>query len=624
MESLKRHSERMRHTASTQRLFLNKRCLYFGLLLLLVLSFILATSHLGHAQLSLPEGLTQSQQVERPRIVDRYGNFETAPVNSPLNGRTLFTIASPTVDDQSADASNPSQPVEERAKEVQNRLWLAMTRFKEPQSLVVDVFRLNNVTIIGAQDDTFTRPLVLVSVTDLDADFNGKPIDELATEWRDILKQEAQAGVELFSGSTLSSHLGRMAPMVVGLLAATGIILMVKHGISRRQKVLRQRKQALSESTASNGQLEAQSDGLTDSQQNTLQSSSREHLSQQRIQFLQRLRQTFSLDNRLALLGLMQWLLFWLLILLWYWGIVWFISNTPILLAYRKFVLGIPIALLGIWFFTGLTIRMSRYLIHRLEVSWETYDFVNFFDLGDTQRRKLRTSTIAGAAKGLVTVLIVTAGFLLGLKVLGIPAGSVLAIGGLLGLAVSFGSQSLVKDLVNGVLILAEDQYAIGDVIDLGRVSGLVENLNLRITQLRSADGELITIPNSTITEVKNLTRSWSRVNFKIDVAYQADPEKTLSVMREVAQGLYDDPQWHHKIPAPPEVLGIDSISHSGMTITTWIQTIPLEQWSVGRELRLRVRKALKANGIEIGTPRQTYVLDSSQADPANDQHRAL
>ncbi len=221
-------------------------------------------------------------------------------------------------------------------------------------------------------------------------------------------------------------------------------------------------------------------------------------------------------------------------------------------------------------------------------------------------------------------MLIAITGLLLGLKVLGISMGSVLAIGGLLGLAVSFGSQSLVKDVVNGILILTEDQYAIGDVIDLGRASGLVENLTLRITQLRGDDGELITIPNSTITEVKNLTRSWSRVNFKIDVAYQADPEKALSLLREVAQELYDDPAWHDKILATPKVLGIDSVSHSGMTITTWIQTVPLEQWSVGREFRLRVRKALEANGIEIGTPQQTYVLESSQGNPANSPRQTL
>lgn len=623
MELFKRHGKQMKHKVPAQRLsHMGKRCLHFGLLLLLALSFILATSHMGYAQFPLPEGYDQSKQVERPRTVERYGNFETVPVTSPLDGKTLFTIASPALENGSADASEPSQPVEERAKEVQDRLWLAMTRFKAPQSLVVEVFRLNNVTIVGARDDEFTRPLVLVSVTELDADFNGKPIDELATEWRDILKRELQKGVELFSASTLSNYLARLVPMLFGLLAATGIILLSRHSLSRRQKILRQRKQALSESTALDGQADAQADGLSDFQHDTLQSAPREQFSQQRTQFLQRLSQTFSLEQRLELLGLMRWFLFWLLILLWYSGIIQVVSQTPVLLVYRKLVVGIPIALLAIWFFTGLTIRISRHLIHRLQVTWETYDFVNFIDLGDVQRRKLRTSTIAGAIKGLVTVLITTTGLLLCLKVLGLSTSSVLAIGGLLGLAVSFGSQSLVKDLVNGILILAEDQYAIGDVIDLGRVSGFVENLNLRITQLRSADGELITVPNSTITEVKNLTRSWSRVNFRIDVAYQADPEQALSLLREVAQGLYDDPQWHDKISVPPEVLGIDSISHSGMTITTWIQTIPLEQWSVGREFRLRVRKALEANGIEIGTPRQTYVLDSSQGAAANGQRQ--
>jgi small-conductance mechanosensitive channel len=609
----------MKSRLSVQHLsLLGKRVLYFGLLLLLALSLTLATSQIAHAQFSFPNDFDQSNLVERSQTVNRYGNFETAPVTSPLDGRTLFTIASPAVDHRNTDASSPSQPIEERAREVHDRLWLAMTRFKNPQSLVVDVFRLNNVTIVGARDAQFPRPLVLVSVTDLDADFNGKPIDALATEWRNILKQEAQAGVKLFSGNTLSSHLGRMVPTVVGLLAATGIILLIRHSVSRQQRILQQRKQGLSESIALDERSELQSDRTTDFQQNTLQSFPRKQLPQQRTQFLQRLRQTFSLEQQLELLGLIRWFLLWLLILLWYSGIVRVVSSIPVLLAYRKFVIGIPITLLGIWFFIGLTIRMSHHLINLLRVTSETHHFVDFIDLGDAQRRKLRTSTIAGAIKDLATVLIATMGLLLGLKVSGISTGSVLAIGGLLGLAISFGSQSLVKDVVNGILILVEDQYAIGDVIDLGRVSGLVENLTLRITQLRSADGELITIPNSTIAEVKNLTRSWSRVNFKIDVAYQTDPEKALSLLRKVAQELYDDPAWHDKIPAPPEVLGIESISHSGMTITTWIRTVPLEQWSVGREFRLRVRKALEANGIEIGMPRQTYVLESSQGDPAS------
>lgn len=146
-------------------------------------------------------------------------------------------------------------------------------------------------------------------------------------------------------------------------------------------------------------------------------------------------------------------------------------------------------------------------------------------------------------------------------------------------------------------VILAEDQFAIGDVIDTGTASGLVENLNLRVTQVRSVDGELITIPNSNITQVKNLTRNWSRVAFSINVAYQTNPDEALAVLRDVAQKLYEDPDWHDKILAEPKVLGIDSVSHTGITITTWIQTEPAQQWMVGREFRLRY-KLKKLNSL--------------------------
>lgn len=207
----------------------------------------------------------------------------------------------------------------------------------------------------------------------------------------------------------------------------------------------------------------------------------------------------------------------------------------------------------------------------------------------------------------MVTVVISASGLLTALIILGIPTGSVVAIGGLLALAISFGAQSLVKDLVDGFLVLAEDQYAIGDVIDVGFAAGGVENLNLRVTQLRSAGGELVTIPNSAITQVKNLTRSWSRANLSVNVAYDTDPVKAINVLRQVGEDLYNDPEWHDKMLAVPDVLGIDSLTHEGMTITIWIQTAPAQQWSVGRELRFRVRQALTENNIEIGAPRQIY-----------------
>ncbi len=374
---------------------------------------------------------------------------------------------------------------------------------------------------------------------------------------------------------------------------------LLKQGIARRQRVLKQRQQAL---RASRPRAAPEADA--------------EPLDQRRSQVLQALRQTLSLEHRLGLWSLAQWLLFWGLVLSWYIGIAVAARQVPGLSALSGYLVQTPLELLLVWFVTGLAIRLSRRIIDRFEAVWQDRSFSGLLDLGDVQRRELRISTIARATQGLVTLVIAITGCLVALNVLGFSAGSVLAIGGLLGLAVSFGSQNLVKDLVNGFLILAEDQYAIGDVIDLGTTAGLVENLNLRVTQLRSADGELVTIPNSAITQVKNLTRSWSRVNFSIDVAYQTQPAHALRVLQHVAQTLYEEPAWNGKILGPPEVLGIDQVTHSGMTITAWIKTAPGEQWAVGREFRLRVREALAANGIEVGIPSQTYRVEPAPGEP--------
>ncbi len=128
-----------------------------------------------------------------------------------------------------------------------------------------------------------------------------------------------------------------------------------------------------------------------------------------------------------------------------------------------------------------------------------------------------------------------------------------------------------------------------------------MENLNLRVTQLRNGEGQLITIPNSNITDVSNLTRLWSRVDFSIVVAYENDPKQVLGVLRQVSKQLYSEPEWRDRLLETPEVLGIDDLSHTGMLVRVWLKTAPMQQWSVGREFRLRVRQAFEANHIQIG-----------------------
>uniref|UniRef100_A0ACD5GRU8 Mechanosensitive ion channel family protein n=1 Tax=Desertifilum tharense IPPAS B-1220 TaxID=1781255 RepID=A0ACD5GRU8_9CYAN len=163
----------------------------------------------------------------------------------------------------------------------------------------------------------------------------------------------------------------------------------------------------------------------------------------------------------------------------------------------------------------------------------------------------LRFSTFSQVFKGITAVTLGGVGILSILSVVGVNIGPLLAGVGILGLGISFAAQSLIKDTINGFFILLEDQYAVGDVIAVGTVSGLVENMNLRITQLRNAEGRLITVPNSEIAIVENLSKDWSRVDVAIDVSYGSDVDRALSIIDEVAQKMSKEPVWREKIIDP-------------------------------------------------------------------------
>jgi len=569
--------------------------------ILFAIAFVtsIAIAQPGVAQLSLPEGFGQGGIVGPPSTVTRYGSIETMAVKSPLSNRNLLTIAAPTVRDRSADVSSDRVPIEQRAEEIQAKLLLLLQRDMDPKTLMFGVSQLNNVTIITVRSDQYPQPLVLASVTTYDAEFNGLPPENLAEQWRDILEADLRDGL-----TSLPKDRQRVYRILVGLILIAAIVIGGKYGLSRYQRRLKQQQQDIDSEAADSDDDAAEFHPVTPS----------EEVEQQRAESLQKLQQSMTVGRRLASLDFLQWLLFWLLIATWYGGAAWVFAVSPYLLVDSLVFFDKQIALLTIWFLTGLTIRIIRRLIEYLGVEREGLDIGDFLTYGDAHRRQIRVNTIAGAIKGLLMIAIALVGVLLALATLGMPTASVLALGSLAGLAITFGSQNLVKDLVNGFFILAEDQYAVGDVIDVGTALGLVEELNMRVTQIRSPDGELITIPNSAIAQVKNLTRSWSRVAFQIDVAYHTNPRFTLKVLEDISEKFYNDPEWHDQMAAEPEVLGIDSVTHSGMTITIWIRTQPARQWAVGREFRLRVREAMEEYGIEIGVPKQTYQLEQAAA----------
>jgi small-conductance mechanosensitive channel len=186
---------------------------------------------------------------------------------------------------------------------------------------------------------------------------------------------------------------------------------------------------------------------------------------------------------------------------------------------------------------------------------------------------------------------------------LGINIAPALAGLGVAGIAVGFGAQSLVKDLFNGVLILLENHYGVGDVVRIAGIDGLVEDVTLRRTVLRDLDGTVHSIPNGEISVASNYTKEWSRVNMNISVGYGEDLDRVIEVINRVSKEMAEDPDWTPQILKAPQVLRVDNLGDSGIDIKILGETKPLAQWDVMGELRLRLKKVFDKEGIEIPWP---------------------
>jgi small-conductance mechanosensitive channel len=229
---------------------------------------------------------------------------------------------------------------------------------------------------------------------------------------------------------------------------------------------------------------------------------------------------------------------------------------------------------------------------------------------------KKRTDTLSSVFIETGMVLVGIIGIFMIISELGINIAPALAGLGIAGIAVGFGAQSLVKDVFNGTLILLENQYGIGDVVQIAGISGLVEDITLRRTVLRDLDGIVHSIPNSEIGVASNYTKEWSRVNMNISVGYGEDLDHVIEVINRVGKEMAKDPDWAPRILKAPEVLRVDDFGDSGIAIKILGDTKPLAQWDVMGELRLRLKKVFDKEGIEI--PWTTIKLFFGQAPEIN------
>ncbi len=181
-----------------------------------------------------------------------------------------------------------------------------------------------------------------------------------------------------------------------------------------------------------------------------------------------------------------------------------------------------------------------------------------------------------------------------------------LAGAGILGLAFSFGAQSLVKDVITGFFLLVDNSIAVGDVVEVAGKSGSVERVNLRVVHLRGLDGSVHIIPNGQINVVSNMTRGWSRAVVDVGVAYETDIDHALEIIRDEVSRMAADPQWTSRLDGTPEVQGVQALGDHGVTLRVLLRTLPGRQWEVGREFRRRIKDRFDREKIEIPFPQQT------------------
>lgn len=244
-------------------------------------------------------------------------------------------------------------------------------------------------------------------------------------------------------------------------------------------------------------------------------------------------------------------------------------------------------------------IRIVNGVIGRVE-SIAASRTTDFLSASEAERR---LKTLTSLLRSMVFIVIAGIAAVMALKELGMDIAPIIAGAGILGLAVSFGGQNLVRDVISGFFIIFENQIRVGDVAIINGQGGTVEEINFRTTVIRDLQGIVHVFPNGSITQLSNQSKGWSRYVIDVGVAYKENIDYVMEVLREIGDGLYKDNKFSSLILEPLEILGVDNFGDSDVVIKCMIKTLPLKQWEVGRELRRRIKNTFDLKGIEIPFP---------------------
>ena len=271
------------------------------------------------------------------------------------------------------------------------------------------------------------------------------------------------------------------------------------------------------------------------------------------------------------------------------------IGRNPDVFAERVFSSGLHIALIAVAAF--IVIRVGSAAIRRLQNEMSSGSGLNVLE------RTKRAQTLGQLLQSSLVVLVSVIAGLTILQELGVDTTAALAGAGIVGLAVGFGAQTLVRDVISGFFLILEDQVRVGDVAVVNGQAGFVESVNLRTIVLRDDEGTVHVFPNGEVKTLANKSKDFSYYVVTVNVSYDEDPDRIIAAMKEAAAGLMTDPNLRVHILEPLEVYGVDAFEQLYMVVKTRIKTVPMKQWIVGRELRKRIAQTFREKGIYIAVP---------------------
>ncbi len=534
---------------------------------------------------------TQAQTPNNLSLIGRnqrifmIGDIEYADVR--LDGVSLFQVASQDLAPLQPGLEENLSPLQRRVRRVEGTLNQIVDNGFNPKTLEVRPAILNNLTVITASDYGNLPRQVIVTVTEIDAQIVPSTVEALAQHWSEIIRQSLIEAWKERQPQARRQQLINVGKISMGTIVLTSLLLWWLESLKRHFKNLKK-------------VFKEQSSQLTGEKQDS-----------QALNPVGAFYEEVNLQKNLTLNMLLQRVDQISLILLWFVAVAAGLYIFPETRLGARSLIAIPLKIFIIWLvLTIVSNLIVLYVNHRLKEWVDEGSVVS----DNPERRILRAPTLLEVSRGVITFSFWVLGVIWFFAWMGFFVSSFLTGAGLIGAILTFAFQNLLKDWINGFLIIIEDQYAVGDMIEFQGAIAIVEKMNLRSSQVRfPSDGRFTTIPHNQILVAHNLTKDWARVNFLIEIGYDTEPNTVMSVMENVAREMAHEAQWREDIINPVVMIGVNRLSERGMEIVMRIQVKRLRQFEIDREFRKRLKLALDEKAIAIAIPKQELLLDKEK-----------